>query len=83
MEFTRIACMKCKHYHVTFDPIAPRGCKLFGFKSAVMPYVLVKQSTGHDCASFLEKVKYERDDAAGGRANENEKKDYHDPKYWG
>lgn len=79
MEFERIACMKCKHYHVTFDPSAPRGCKLYGFKSSVMPYVLVKQSTGHDCTSFEEKVKKNTDDDSGG----NKKTDYNDPKYWG
>lgn len=79
MEFERIACMKCKHYHVTFDPLSPRGCKLYGFKSAVMPYVLVKQSTGHDCTSFEEKVKKNADNNSGDK----EKKDYNDPKYWG
>ncbi len=76
MEFERIACMKCIHYNVTFDPASPRGCKLYGFKSTVMPYVLVKQSTGHDCTSFEEKIKKDSD-------KENEKKNYNDPKYWG
>ena len=83
MDFLRIACMKCKHYHVTFDSLSPRGCKLFGFKSAVMPYVLVKQSTGHDCASFEEKVKARTGKDADDKTQENEKKNYHDPKYWG
>ena len=77
MEFERIACMKCKHYHVTFDPIAPRGCKLFGFNSSVMPYVLVKQSLGHECTSFEEKAKKSDDN------NDGDKKDFNDPKYWG
>lgn len=80
MEFERIACMKCKHYHVTFDPSSPRGCKLYGFKSSVMPYVLVKQSTGKDCTSFEEKVKKS---SGNGTDEGNEKKDYNDPKYWG
>lgn len=76
MESKRIACMKCKHYHVTFDPAAPRGCKLYGFKSSVMPYILVKQSSGHDCLSFEEKTnKVDEKDTV--------KKDYNDPKYWG
>jgi hypothetical protein len=77
MEFERIACMKCIHYHVTFDPTAPRGCKLFGFKSAVMPYVLVKQSTGEDCSSFEAKPNKNNDSEDSG------KKDFNDPKYWG
>lgn len=80
MEYVRIACMKCKHYNVTFDPSAPRGCKLYGFKSTVMPYVLVKQSTGHDCTSFEEKLKK---NSEGNANDDNEKKDYNDPKYWG
>lgn len=76
-DFTleKIACMRCKHYHVTFDPAAPRGCKLFQFKSAVMPHVLVKQSTGSECKSFDEKVKKDNSDAGGN-------KDFNDPKYW-
>jgi hypothetical protein len=76
MEFERIACMKCKHYHVTFDSSSPRGCKLYGFKSAVMPYVIVKQSSGHDCTSF--EAKPSKNDN-----EKNEKKDFNDPKYWG
>jgi hypothetical protein len=76
MNAERIACMRCKHYHSTFDPVAPRGCKLFNFKSAQMPYILVKQSTGHDCTAFEERAK---------PIDENEKKkvDFNDPKYWG
>lgn len=73
----RIPCMKCKHYQVTFDPTAPRGCKLYQFKSALMPYILVKQSTGKDCTSFEEKVKKSSDEGEG-----NGKKDFNDPKYW-
>lgn len=74
MENTRIPCMRCKHYQVTFDPQAPRSCKLYQFKSATMPYIMVKQSTGHDCTSFEEKNKKVEDEG---------KKDFNDPKYWG
>lgn len=69
----RIACMRCKHYHTTFEAKAPRGCKLFGFKSTLMPYILVKQSTGSDCSNFEEKLTKKEDDG---------KKDFNDPKYW-
>ena len=69
----RIPCMRCKHYHTTFEANAPRGCKLFQFKSALMPYILVKQSTGKDCTSFEEKAQKKADDG---------KKDFNDPKYW-
>jgi hypothetical protein len=42
-----------------------------------MPYILVKQSTGHDCNSFEEKKK------KGQEENKEEKVDFNDPKYWG
>lgn len=74
MDFQRIPCMKCKHYMVTFDPNAPRGCKLFNFKGATMPYVMVKQATGKDCQHFEEKRSHE--------SNKEEKVDFNDPKYW-
>ena len=70
----RIACMRCIHYHTTFDPKAPRGCKLFGFKSPLMPYILVKQSTGSECSSFNERQMKKDEDT--------NKKDFNDPKYW-
>lgn len=75
MENVRIPCMRCKHYQVTFDPGSPRGCKLYQFKSAVMPYILVKQSTGSDCTSFEESSQKKDEQNAG-------KKDFNDPKYW-
>ena len=40
-----------------------------------MPHVLVKQSTGHECTSFEEKVKK-------GNSDDNGNKDFNDPKYW-
>jgi hypothetical protein len=80
MEFERIPCMKCKHYMVTFDSKAPRGCKLFNFKGATMPYVMVKQATGNDCSHFEEKKR------PGGSDNQDENGDkkinLNDPKYW-
>lgn len=74
MEFQRIPCMKCKHYMVTFDPNAPRGCKLFNFKGATMPYVMVKQATGKDCEHFEERHPQ--------KDKEESKVDFNDPKYW-
>ena len=41
-----------------------------------MPYILVKQSTGHDCTSFEEKKKPQDE-------TKEEKVDLNDPKYWG
>jgi len=72
--------MRCKHYQVTFDSTAPRGCKLYQFKTASMPSILVKQSTGHDCTSFEEKIKTS---SIGEVENGIKKIDFNDPKYWG
>lgn len=74
---TIIKCLKCRHYYATFDPIAPRGCKLYKFKSAIMPYILVKNSTGSDCTSFEERP------SRDAQENELGKKNFNDPKYWG
>lgn len=75
-ENQRIPCMRCKHYQTTFEPNAPRACTLYQFKSSLMPYILVKQSTGSDCPSFSERAK------KGNEDDKNGKKDFNDPKYW-
>ncbi len=70
-----IPCMKCKHYTVTFDKNAPRGCKLFNFKGVTMPYILVFNATGSECTHFSKRQ--------NSAENEEDKKtDYNDPKYW-
>lgn len=74
-ENQRIACMRCKHYRTTFDPKAQRACDLYQFKSNLMPYILVKQSTGSDCPSYFERPKKVSEEDSG-------KKDFNDPKYW-
>jgi hypothetical protein len=63
---------------VTFDPNAPRGCKLFNFKGATMPYVMVNQATGKDCEHFEERPQRngEKEQDKEGKINLN------DEKYW-
>ncbi|WP_335508126.1 uracil-DNA glycosylase [Bacillus sp. JJ722] len=51
----RINCVKCKHYFVTWDQHAPKGCKAFGFKSIQLPSMIVLQSSGQNCMKFDEK----------------------------
>jgi hypothetical protein len=53
----RIDCMKCKHYFVTWDPGAPKGCKAFGFKTKMLPSIIVLQSSGKPCLNFEAKLK--------------------------
>ncbi len=66
----RISCLKCIHYHSTYDPYSPRGCKKFKFKSKRFPSDLIKEETGEDCHYF------ETKDAKKDSFN------YHDPKNW-
>jgi len=68
-----IACLKCKHYFSTFDATKPRGCRLYQFQSQVMPSILVKNASGHDCESFELRKKDEQVE---------KKIDYLDAKYW-
>ncbi|OXS78949.1 hypothetical protein [Domibacillus enclensis] len=44
--------MKCRHFYVTWDPKAPRGCRAYGFKTKQVPSVVVKRSSGHPCFQF-------------------------------
>ena len=51
----RVVCQKCKHYYVTWEAQRPHGCKIYGFKSKVVPSVVVKQSSGEQCQLFSQK----------------------------
>ncbi|QDF28901.1 hypothetical protein [Halarcobacter anaerophilus] len=48
----RIICQKCKYYFVTWQPSKPHGCKAYGFKSKLIPSLVVKRSSGRDCSFF-------------------------------
>ena len=51
----QIACLKCQSYFVTYDKNRPWGCSRFGFKSSILPSQLVFNTTGTNCAYFIEK----------------------------
>lgn len=51
----QINCIKCKHYFVTWDPNAPKGCRAFGFKTSALPSVIVKRSSGEMCLKYEKK----------------------------
>lgn len=53
----RINCIQCKHFHVTWEPSFPNGCKIYKFKSKYLPSLLVFQSTGSLCSCFEPKSK--------------------------
>jgi len=51
----KINCRECRHYHITFDVSAPYGCRVYGFKSKILPSMAVFQSSGMECSLFLKK----------------------------
>ncbi|SIN87334.1 hypothetical protein SAMN05443662_0803 [Sulfurivirga caldicuralii] len=48
----QIDCFRCRHFYVTWDPSAPRGCRAFGFKTKLLPSIVVQQSSGEPCQLF-------------------------------
>ena len=55
MENGKVNCKKCMYHYITWDNSFPYGCKLYGVKSKQLPSVIVSQSIGKACDSFLEK----------------------------
>ena len=53
----RIVCQKCKSYYVTWEKNKPHGCRAYGFKSQVIPAIVVKRSSGLDCTLYDPKRK--------------------------
>jgi hypothetical protein len=47
-----IACRKCRHYQVTWDPSLPYGCRAHGFKSRRNPAQVVFESSGIECQLY-------------------------------
>ena len=65
-------CIKCKHYFITFDADAPKGCRIYGIKSSSMPTTIIKQANnGMDCIGFIEKPQ-----------KKEKSKNLNDDKYW-
>lgn len=56
MNDRRKDCFKCKHYFVSWDPHAPKGCRIHNFKSRELPSLVVFQSSGNSCLAFSEKA---------------------------
>ena len=52
-----ISCQKCKYYYVTWDKNSPHGCKAYGFKSKMLPSIVVKRSSTKECMLYIKKVK--------------------------
>jgi len=52
----RIACQKCQYYFVTWQQNKPHGCKAYGFKSRLLPSMVVFQSSGTKCSLYKSRV---------------------------
>lgn len=64
------SCVGCIYYYVTWDPRSPKGCKFFGFKSAQMPCIVVKKSSGQDCNMYEKKGSGTKGRGSGNGNNE-------------
>ncbi len=60
-----VACRACRHFHITWDPQAPYGCRGHGFKSRQDPAQVVHESSGMVCQLFVRKIlrNSDRDDS--------------------
>jgi hypothetical protein len=45
-------CLRCRHFHVSWDPQFPRACRVFEIKSRELPSLEVYRATGTHCPSF-------------------------------
>jgi hypothetical protein len=45
-------CLKCRHFHVSWDPKFPRACSVFEIKSKRLPSHVVYEATGRHCPAF-------------------------------
>lgn len=48
----RIVCQKCRFYFVTWERAKPHGCNAYGFKSKIIPSMVVKNSSGVSCSFY-------------------------------
>jgi len=55
MASNRINCHRCKYYYVTWEKKNPHGCKALGFKSSIVPSLVVFQSSGTKCKFYSPK----------------------------
>jgi hypothetical protein len=48
-------CLKCVHFKVSWDPVFPHSCTVFGIKSRFMPSLEVFRTAGNNCPSFRQR----------------------------
>lgn len=55
-DTTKVNCMACRHFYITYESNHPYGCRALAFKSREMPSRVVYISSGMECRSFTPKV---------------------------
>ena len=53
-------CRRCAHYYVTYEASWPHGCRAFELKSARLPQLVVRESSGAACQAFAQRGVTER-----------------------
>lgn len=64
-QSSRIDCLKCRHFYITWDELFPKGCKALGFKSRELPSLAVFRSSGMECQLFEPKGRKKPPENAG------------------
>lgn len=47
-----VNCFACRHFHITYDPRFPYGCRAAGFKSRSLPSREMAANSGMACQFF-------------------------------
>ncbi|MFP4058029.1 MAG: uracil-DNA glycosylase [Candidatus Brocadiia bacterium] len=57
-------CHRCRFFSVTWDRRLRYACRAFGFRSARIPSIVVRETSGHECSLFQPKDSREGDESA-------------------
>lgn len=45
-------CLRCRHFAITWERQHPRACKAYGFKSVLLPSLVVLRESGQPCSLY-------------------------------
>ncbi|HAW49887.1 TPA: uracil-DNA glycosylase [bacterium] len=57
---TKIKCVECKYFKITWDKNFPYGCSILGFKSRKRPSFVVYECSKNPCNFFIQKKQIEK-----------------------
>ncbi|ARI76016.1 hypothetical protein HM131_03840 [Halobacillus mangrovi] len=67
----KINCFRCKHFSTTWNPVFPRACKAYGFKTKEVLSTYIKKVTGAECMQFQPKSPANRNHSSGFQSRFN------------